>query len=75
MREQLGIKKILNERAHCAGANEGGKDRTIVVKLSSYKGRQRVLTEARCQKREDIYVHEDFSKATSRQLGKKTGRK
>ena len=62
--EKLGVNKIQIGRAHRVGAKEGGKDRTMVAKFSSYKGKQRVLNEARRQKREDIYVYEDFPKAT-----------
>ena len=64
MREKLGVSRIEIERAHRVGAKEEGKNRTIVVKFSSYKGKQRVLNEARRQRREDVYVYEDFSKAT-----------
>ena len=60
LREKLGVSKIQIERAHRVGANV---TKLIVTKLSSYKSKQRVLNEARCQKREDIYVYEDFSKA------------
>ena len=62
--EKFGVNKIQIERAHRAGAKEGGKDRTIVATFSSYKGKQLVLNEARRQKKEDIYEYEDFSKAT-----------
>ena len=64
MLEKLGVTKIQIQRAHRVGAKEEGKDRTIVAKLSSYKHKQRVLNEARHQKREEIYVYEDFFKAT-----------
>ena len=64
LREKLGVSRIEIERAHRVGAKEEGKNRTIVVKFSSYKGKQRVLNEARRQRREDVYVYEDFSKAT-----------
>ena len=64
LREKLGVNKTQIERAHRAGAKEAGEDRTIVAEFSSCKGKQRILNEARCQKREDIYVYEDFSKAT-----------
>ena len=64
LREKLGMNKFQIERAHRVGAKEGGKDRTIVAKFSSYKGQQRVLNEVKRQKKEEIYVYEDFSKAT-----------
>ena len=62
LHEKLDVNKIQIERAHRVGAKKAGKDRTIVAKFSSYKGQQRVLNEARRQKRKDIYVYEDFSK-------------
>ena len=64
LREKLGVNKTQIERAHRVGAKEAGEDRTIVAEFSSCKGKQRILNEARCQKKEDIYVYEDFSKAT-----------
>ena len=64
LREKLGANKIQIERAHRVGAKEGGKNRSIVAKFCSCKGKQRVLNEARRQKREDIYVYEGFCKAT-----------
>ena len=64
LREKLGVNKFQIERAHRVGAKEGGKDRTIVAKFSSYEGQQRVLNEVKRQKKEQIYVYEDFSKAT-----------
>ena len=64
LREKLIVNKIQIERAHRVGAKKAGKDRTTVAKFGSYKGKQCVLNEAKCQKREDIYVYEDFSKAT-----------
>ena len=64
MREKLGANKIKIEKAHRVGAKEGGKNRSIVAKFCSYKGKQRVLNETRRQKREDIYVYEGFCKAT-----------
>ena len=56
LREKLVVNKIQIERTHRVGAKEGGKNRTIVAKFSSYKGKQRVLNEARHQKREFIYI-------------------
>ena len=35
LHEKLGVKKIETQRAHWVGAEEGGKDRTIVVKSSN----------------------------------------
>ena len=54
LREKFGANKIQIEGAHRVGAKEGGKNRSIVVKFCSCKGKQRVLNEARRQ-REDIY--------------------
>ena len=39
----MGDKKIEIEKVHQAGAKEASKDRTIVAKLGSYKGKQSVL--------------------------------
>ena len=64
LREKLDRNKIQIERVHRVAAQEAGRNRTIVAKFSSYKGKQRVLNQTRCQKREDIYIYEDFSKAT-----------
>ena len=64
LRETLGVNKIQIERANRVGAKETDKDKTIVAKFGSCKGKQRVLNETRCQEIEDIYVYEDFSKAT-----------
>ena len=64
LREKLGVNKIQIEIFHRVAAKGSGKDITIVAKFSSYKGKQRVLNEARCQKRKGIYVYENFSKAT-----------
>ena len=62
--EKLGTSKIQIERAHRVGEKERGTERPIVAKCSSCKGEQNVLNEARHQKIEDIYVYEEFSKAT-----------
>ena len=59
----MGVNKIQIERGRRVGAKKGAIDRTIFAKFSSYKGKQRVLNEATCQKREGIYLYEDFSKA------------
>ena len=45
LREKLGVNKFQIERAHRNRAKEGGKDRTIVAKFSSYKGKERLLNE------------------------------
>ena len=73
LREKLVVNKIQIERTHRVGAKEGGKNRTIVAKFSSYKGKQRVLNEARHQKREFIYIQEDFSKEAVAIRKKKLG--
>ena len=59
--EKLGVTKIQIEKTHRVGAKEVGKD---IKKFSSYKGKQLILNKATFQKREDIYVYDDFSKAT-----------
>ena len=56
LREAMGVKKCQIKKDYRIVAKKGSKDRTIVEKLNSYKGKQRVFNEARRQKREDIYV-------------------
>ena len=41
------------------------KKQNLVAKFNGYQGKQRVLDETRHQKRKDIYVYEDFSKASA----------
>ena len=48
LHEKLCVNKIYLQIAHQDGAKEPSKDRTIVAKFSSYKGKQHVLNEARC---------------------------
>ena len=72
--KKLGVNKIPIERAHGVGVQKGVKGRTIVAKFSSCKGKQHVLNEARCQKREDIYMYIRISPQQLQLLGKKTGR-
>ena len=57
----MGVKKFQIKRDYRVGAKKGSKDRTIVEKFNSYKGKQRIFNETRRQKREDIYVYEHFS--------------
>ena len=64
LREKLGVTKIQIEKTHRVGAKEVGKEITVAKKFSSYKGKQLILNKAMFQKREDIYVYDDFSKAT-----------
>ena len=67
----LGLNNIRVETAHQVGAKDAGKDKTIFVKFCSHKVKQRVLNEARRQKREDIYVYENFSMAIKKEHWKK----
>lgn len=62
--EAMGVKKCQIKRDYRIVAKKGSKDRTIVEKFNSYKGKQRIFNETRRQKREDIYVYEHFSKVT-----------
>ena len=74
LREKLGVNKFQIERAHRNRAKEGGKDRTIVAKFSSYKGKERLLNEDWTHKREGI-IYTRISPKQLWLLGKKTGRK
>ena len=62
--EQLDVNQIQIERSPPVGTKEASKDRTIVAKFCNCKGKQRVLNEARHQKREEIRACKDFFKAT-----------
>ena len=62
LRDKLGETRFKLKEPIEMEQKKGGKDRTIVAKFSSYKGKQRVLNEVRRQKRKDIC--ENFSKAT-----------
>ena len=52
--EKLCVIKIQIKRAHRDEAKAADKDRTAVARFSSYKGKQRVLNETSCKKRENI---------------------
>ena len=55
----LGIQNLKIERAHRVGDKKRSPFRTIVVKLSSFKMKERILAEAKHQ------IYEDFSKTTA----------
>ena len=57
--EQVDTLKI--ERAHRTGATTAQRDRTIVVKFSSFKERDAIIREARTVKPRGVYVNEDYS--------------
>ena len=59
----LDVNQIQIERPNPVGTKRADKDRTIVAKFCHYKGKQRVLNEARYQKREEIHACKDFFKA------------
>ena len=69
---QLGIeKKVQIERAHRTGKKgskhsheKTRKPRTIVLKLSSYRDKIKILKESTKLKGRNIYINEDFSTAT-----------
>jgi len=62
-KDSLGIHhEIEIERAHKTGRRTGSKQRTIVMK---YKDKLTVLKEARKLKNTDIWINENFSKATA----------
>ena len=49
------------ERAHRTGTATEHRDRTIVIKFTSFKDRDTVLRAARTTRPRDIYVNEDYS--------------
>ena len=57
--EQVDALKI--ERAHRTGATTAQRDRTIVVKFSSFKERDAIIRAARTVKPRGVYVNEDYS--------------
>ena len=64
IKETLGIENVELERAHRVGDKNQSSCRTIVAKLSKYKTKERILTQARKKKPLGIRIYEDFSKAT-----------
>ena len=52
---------LKTERAHSTGGKTTDRDRTIVVKFASFKGRDAVLQAARAAKPRGVYINEDFS--------------
>ena len=64
IKETLGIENVELERAHRVGDKNHSSCRTIVAKLSKYKTKERILTQARKKKPLGIRIYEDFSKAT-----------
>ena len=61
LREKLSVTKI---QSPSSWNKRNGKDRAIISKLSSYKGKQRVLNETRSTKSEGIYAYDYFSNVT-----------
>ena len=62
---KLGVKDITIERAHRTGMKKNnGRPRTIVMKLLNYKDKVKILKEAKKLKGTNIYINEDFSRAT-----------
>lgn len=52
------------ERVHRVGNKNQSTCRTMIAKFTSYKTEESILKEARNQKPQDIWIYEDFSKAT-----------
>ena len=52
------------ERVHRVENKNQSTGRTIVAKFTSYKTEESMLKEARNRKHKDIWIYEDFSKAT-----------
>ena len=64
IKETLGIENVELERAHPVGDKNQSSCRTIVAKLSKYKTKECILTQARKKKPLGIRIYEVFSKAT-----------
>lgn len=64
LQDKLQVEGVQIERAHRTGKRNEGRPRTIVMKLLSYKDKERILKVARNLKGTSIYMNEDFSPAT-----------
>ena len=64
-KETLGIEERIEiDRAHRTGTRRGGKQRTIILKLSSCKDKTIILKNGKRLKGTGIYLYEDFSRET-----------
>ena len=65
---KLGLNNIVIERAHRGNLSKHQKDmkkpRTIILKLLSYKDKEKIMVNVNKLKNSGIYVNEDFSKDT-----------
>lgn len=64
LQDKLQVEGVQIERAHRTGRRNEGRPRTIVMKLLSYKDKERILKLAKNLKGTSIYINEDFSPAT-----------
>ena len=63
-KEKLQLENISVERAHRVGNKEKNNKRTIIVKLASFKGKLKIISEARKLKGTPTSINEDYSKET-----------
>ena len=70
----LGIQNVKIKKAHRVGNKKRSPCRTTVVKLSSFKMKERILAEAKKMKPNGIQIYEDFYKATV-EIRKKIGKR
>ena len=62
IRDKLELGEIDLERAHrTGGTGERKTNRTVIVKLSTFKDRERILRAAKDKRIDNIYVNEDYS--------------
>ena len=64
-KETLGIEETIEiDRAHRTGTRRDGKQKTLVLKLSSYKDKNIILKNGKKLKGTGIYIYEDYSRET-----------
>ena len=61
LKEKLDLDPIPIDRAHRVGKAKASKPRSIVVKLSAYKDKERVMKTAKDKKLRNVFINEDFS--------------
>ena len=64
LENELNVKDVKIERAHCAGKKHSDKLRTIVCKLLSYSDKERLFAKLGRLKGTNIFINDDFSEET-----------
>ena len=64
--EKIQLQNLKVEKAHRLGNKEKSNNRTIVAKFSSFKDKQKILSETPKLKGSNININEDYSKETLR---------